>query len=97
MLSKMGTELLEVVGSWCKMSLVDLLPGRSDWIGRSGDWFHDGWYRLGCELPVLYGLVPLDDTRIIVCGTEKGSDGEVGIEGNGKVITEVARIIWGRG
>lgn len=52
-------------GSWCEMSLIDLLPGRSDQIGWSGDWFHDDWYRLGCELPVLYGLIPLNDAGIV--------------------------------
>ncbi len=91
------TELLSGGESWCKMSLIDLSPGRSDWAGWSGDWLRDGWYRLGCELLVLYGLIPLDDAGIVVCGTKKGFDGEVGIEGNGKIIPEVAGIIWERG
>ncbi len=82
---------------WCEMLLIDLSPGRSDWVGWSGDWFHDGWYRLGCELLVLYGLIPLGDAGVVTCGTEKGSDREVGIKGNGKIIPEVTRIVQGRG
>ncbi len=40
--------------------------------GQSSDWLGDDWYRLRCELLVLYGLIPLGDAGIVIIG-ERGS------------------------
>ncbi len=82
---------------------VILLDGLSG-TGGSGDGLFNNWYRLGCELPVLYGLVPIIDIGIgggvggrgsVVRGTS--SHGEVGTVRNGKIVPEVTRIEQGCG
>ncbi len=64
----------------------------------ASDGLLDGWYRLGCELPVLYGLVPTNDTGIVgvirgrgsvVRGT--GSCREVGAIWDEKVVP---KVVW---
>lgn len=65
-------------------------------LGWSSNGFHDWLYRLWCELPVLDGLIPLDDAGIL-CGAGgrgsviggAGSSREVGGIWDVKVIPEV--------
>ncbi len=68
--------------------------------GGAGNGFLDGWYRLGCELLVSYGLVPKPDIPItcwgrgsVVWGTAAG--GEVGIIRNSKIVPELTGANWG--
>ncbi len=53
--------------TWCSL-LTDILPvavpERIEMGGGAGDGFLDHWYWLGCELPVLYGLVPRRDVSV---------------------------------
>ncbi len=86
----------ELVEGGMEVSLVDLLPGGSTgWARGSGNGFFDDWYRLECELMVLYRLVPVAGAVEVVIG-RRGSviggisaSGEVGTVGDNKVIPEV--------
>ncbi len=70
--------------------------------GGAGDGFLDSWYRLGCELPVLYGLVPGADIPVacwgqgsVTWGTAVG--GEVGTIWNVDIVPKLVGIdlCWG--
>ncbi len=81
-----------------EMLLGDVMPE----VGGAGNGFLDCLYRLGCELPVLYGLVPELDMLItcwgrglVVWGTAVG--GEVGTIWNGNIVPELTGANWGRG
>ncbi len=70
--------------------------------GGSSDGLLNDWYRLRCEIPVLYGLVPVIDTGIVGSVRERGSvvrgsgsHGEVGTIGNEKVVPKVAWVEQG--
>ncbi len=76
--------------------LIDIMPV----VGGTGDGFLDCSYRLGCELPVLYGLVPELDVSItcwgrssVVWGAMVG--GEVGAIRNGNIVPELVGANWG--
>ncbi len=71
-------------------------------VGQASDGFLDCLYRLGCELPVLYGLVPELYVSItcwgrglVVWGTTVRW--EVGAVWNGKIIPELIGANWGWG
>ncbi len=80
----------------CEALPINVLPV----VGRTGDGFLDCSYRLGCELSVLYGLVPVMDVPItcwgrgsVVWGTVVG--GEVGAVRNGNIVPGLAGANWG--
>ncbi len=86
-----------VVGSIGAL-LVDVMPV----VGGAGDGFLDCSYRLRCELPVLYWLVPEPDTPItcwgrglVVWGASVG--GEVVAIWNGNIVPELVGANWGYG
>ncbi len=86
----------ELVEPWCEVLLIDLSPCGMDWVRGSSDGLFDGWYRLGCELTVDDGLIPM-----IVVGIEDVIGGRgsvirggsswtnVGAVGDNKVVPEI--------